>query len=142
MNESKVQVQITEDLIKPIIEAKVQAAVIEAIGSEKELVTKFISTALETRVAANGKVSSYDRENKYTVLEQMCLDNIRKAAKDAIKEWLESNQSQIKEALLKQLSTKKMAGEFTKACLTGLLESMQSTWKFQLKVGLKGFEND
>jgi len=134
---SEVNVSIGKDLIKPIIEAKVQAAIVQAVSSEQDLITRFIAQALETKVGKDGKINYHDRDNKYTMLEYMCIDTLRDCAKQAIRSWIEDNKKEIQKALTAQLKTTKTTSTFAKAILNGLTNSLHSDWRMDVKVELK-----
>lgn len=133
---SEVNVSIGKDLIEPIIKSKVQAAIIEAVSNEQDLVTRFIAQTLETKCDKNGKVCYHDYENKYTMLEYMCIDTLRDCAKQAIRSWMEDNKKEIRKALTAQLKTTKTTSTFTKAILSGLTTSIKSDWRMDVKVEL------
>ena len=103
----EVNVSIGKDLIAPIIEAKVQAAIVKAISGEQDLVTRFIAQALETKVDKEGRVNSSSYRNNITMLEYMCIDTIQDCAKKAINSWINDNKKEVEKALIAQLKTAK-----------------------------------
>ena len=137
----EVNVSIGKDLIEPIIKAKVQAAIVQAVSGEQDLVTRFISQALEIKVDENGKVNYNDYNNKYTLLEYMCIDTLRDCAKQAIRSWMEDNKKEIQKALTAQLKTTKTTTTFAKAILGGLTNSIQSDWRMDVKVELNSLKD-
>ena len=138
---SEVNVSIGKDLIEPIIKAKVQAAIVQAVSSEQDMVTRFIAQALETKVDKNGKVNYHDYDNKYTMLEYMCIDTLRECARQAIRRWIDENKSEIQKALTAQLKTTKTTSTFAKAILNGLTNSIKSDWRMNVKVELNSLKD-
>ena len=138
---SEVNVSIGKDLIKPIIEAKVQAAIVQAVSTEQDLVTRFIAQALETKVDKNGKVNYHDYDNEYTMLEYMCIDTLRECAKQAIRSWIEENRNEIQKALTAQLKTTKTTSTFAKAIINCLTNSIKSDWRMSVNVELNSLKD-
>jgi hypothetical protein len=139
---SEVNVSIGQDLIKPIIEAKVQAAITQAVESEKDLVTKFIARSLEVRVDKNGKRNRYEYENKYTMLEYMCYETLKDCAREAIKSWVEDNKSEVRKALTAQLKTTRTTTALAKSIIDGMTNCVKSDWRMSVKVNLETIKDD
>ena len=132
MNESKVQVQITEDLVQPIIQAKIEAAIVSALADEKGLVEKTVAAALSQKVDSEGKVNSSDYQNKQTRVEYLSVQLVQQAAKDALARWVSENQKQIEKAMYEELSRKSQTSKLVKAILAGLVDSTKSQWRFDV----------
>ena len=132
MNESKVQVQITEDLVQPIIQAKIEAAIVSALADEKGLVEKTVAAALSQKVDSEGKVNSSDYYNTQTRVEYLSVQLVQQAAKDALARWVSENQKQIEKAMYEELSRKSQTSKLVKAILAGLVDSTKSQWRFDV----------
>ena len=132
MNESKVQVQITKDLVQPIIQAKIEAAIVSALADEKGLVEKTVAAALSQKVDSEGKVNSSDYQNKQTRVEYLSVQLVQQAAKDALARWVSENQKQIEKAMYEELSRKSQTSKLVKAILAGLVDSTKSQWRFDV----------
>ena len=127
-----VEIQVGKDVIKPIIEAKVQAAIVEALGMEKNLVERTVCAALEQKVDKDGKRSRYDSDNKYTMLEAMCNQYILKAARAALETLLQKQQGKIEEAIVRRMTRDK--SKMVNAFADGMRKSLESSWRFGVTV--------
>lgn len=125
-------VNIPTDLIKPVIEAEVQAAIIRGLGHSDQLIRNMVTHILERKVDENGKDCHYSRENLLDVLA-------KKAIKDAVKlmvdEWVKSQMPFIQKQLETELSKKKngLAALMTQ----GLADALKSGWRFQVNCQFK-----
>ena len=107
MGSNEVNVTIGEDLIKPIVKTKIQAAIAEALGDRDAITKHVIEMVMTQRVDYTGKRSSYDRDNKYSFFEVAIESAMCDAIKEAFAEWVAENKSKIKEAMVTYLETKK-----------------------------------
>ena len=88
--------QIPSDVINPIIEAQISAAIAQALGQPGALIEKAIRTILATKVNSNGEVSSYGANQ--TWFDWAVANQIKKAAQAAI----EANVAALGDAMKKQ----------------------------------------
>jgi len=128
----QVDIKISDDLIRPIIEAKVQAAIVEALSGDSGLVGKTISNALTMKVDSNGKVSDYTCSNKYTYLDYLCKSIIIEAADKAVRRWVEMRKPELEEEFLRQIQTKKTSKMLVRACVDGLANATKNKWRFSV----------
>lgn len=96
--------QIPNDVIKPIIEAKVAAAVVEALGGYKPMVEIAVAQVLNQKVGDDGKPSNYS--NAVPFFKWAMDDCIKRAARAAIEEYFRQHEDLIKQALASELSKK------------------------------------
>ena len=129
-------VAIPDDVIKPIVQARVQAAIVEALGKQGDLVSAAVAAALTQKVNDKGEVDGrYSYDNKYTFLEVMTNKYIREAAHEALKEHLEKAKAGIKEKVRRELEKK--SSVLAAALVDGFARSIETTYGFKLDVHLK-----
>lgn len=126
-----VNIQLSKDLIAPIIENKVKMAVIEAMGDSKTLISNVVETVLSLKVDEHGKRGQYDSYNKYTFIDIVLKQAIENACREAIKEFINENTEKIKEETKRQLCTKKGMGAFVDSFLRGMLRASESDYRFK-----------
>lgn len=98
--------QIPQDVIQPIIQANITAAIAQALGGSANVLEKAISTILSTQVDGEGKPSSYSHHSHRSWLDWAVGDAIRKAARAAIEEQIATLQVALKEQMVAQLTKK------------------------------------
>ena len=126
-----VNIQLSKDLIAPIIENKVKMAVIEAMGDGKTVISNVVETVLNLKVDEAGKINSYSSYNKYTFIDVCLRLAIENACREAIKEFMKEHAEAIKEETKKQLCSKKGIGQFVSSFLSGMLKASESQYQFK-----------
>lgn len=134
MSDKDIALTISNDLVKPIIEAKIQAAIVSELGKGDgiEFINAIVTRALHIKVDYAGRVSSSNYDNKYDYLESVCAKLIREATDTALRAWVAEHQPQIQAALKKELS--RSSGKLATAFAAGLLESMKANFTHTVKV--------
>jgi len=132
MATDQVDVKISEDLVRGIIETKVQAAITEALSPQKGIVERVVGAALSMKVDDTGKRSSYASDNKLTYLEVLCRKVVQAAAESAIEKWAAERQAVLEAEFLRQLQTKKTSSQLVRACVDGLADAVHSRWRFSV----------
>lgn len=134
---SDVNLSLSESVVRPIIEAKVQAAVLMALRADEpsKLLEQLVEKALMLKVDSGGKVSNYSSENKYTLIETMANKAIQDAARSALTEWIDENKTLLQESFKRQLAKK--PGAFAKAFIDGLIETSANSYRMSVTVEMK-----
>lgn len=128
-----IQVTISQDSVKQIIEAKVHAAVVDALTPNAgALVERVIATVL-TAKSTDPRYNYARNDNHATVLGHLVTVMIEEEVQRALKDWAEENRAlfakKLRESMRKNQGwTNKLANE--------LLESMMtaSDYAFSVKV--------
>lgn len=134
--DNNVQLTISKDIVNPIVEAKIKEAILSAMGGGEELIHRVTEQILYQKVNSDGKVSSYQSENKLNWIDVIVTSQIKSAVSDAIKEIIAERQDEIKESIKKIMSTKKGIEAFTQALLAGtakMTEKYSSTISVEFK---------
>ena len=131
---SVVNVQVGADLVKPIIEAKIQAAIASALADDRNLVGNAVAAFLSMKVDDEGKRNS-DYYAKYTMIEYLSMEAIKKATTQAISEWIAKNNDAIIDAAKKHIS--KQSGTIAKSMVDAFTGAIGDKWKFSVGVTVK-----
>ena len=60
---------IDQDYLAEAVRQTVIMGISEALNGKNEIVSQIVRMTLNTRVSDKGTISSYERDNKYTLLE-------------------------------------------------------------------------
>jgi hypothetical protein len=115
-------VDIPDDVITPIVEAQIQAGIVQALGGRQELIEGVVSRALTRPVdPKTGRAPEYSHTTTKTYLSWACMQAINSAAKNALDAWLESHEADIAAAIEAELHKKKapLARQIIAALLSG-----------------------
>lgn len=128
-NKSNVSVEISEDLVRPIIEAKIHAAIAREMAKDRDdLLEKLVQGAMVQKCNTHGQVSQYSYDNNTTFIEVITKQAIQNAAREAMREFMADNTTRIKELVKKEFSKKQAT--LAKAMVDGMVENMKSDYRF------------
>ncbi len=96
MNEMA-KIELSKDIIEPIVRAQLQASITSALGRSDLLVGQVVQTMMNQKVDENGKPSSYSSSTP--LITWMANSAIKEAASEAIKEWFADNKDTMKKQL-------------------------------------------
>ncbi len=132
---SDVNLSISTEVVKPIIEAKIQAAIVAALGDNKSMVESVVGMVLQMKVDKDCKRSTYDYENKYSFIEALCMKEIAEATRTAIKEYFQNHSELVKNAMKKYLSrnTDTIAESFIKQLIRTSGDSTYNHYTVEIK---------
>lgn len=102
---SDVQLTISSDVVKPIVEAKIHAAIVQEFGKQEQLMASIVNMALQTKVDSDGKYGrGYSSDKSY--IEWVVNKAICGSAQQALTEYVEQNKPKIVAAFKRHLTTK------------------------------------
>lgn len=130
-----VSLTISKDIVNPIVQAKINEAIIAAMGGHEMLIEKAIKTILYEKVNKDGNRSTYNSDNTYTWIDVVITKQIEEAVKESMKALLSDKKDQIKEAIMRQLSSKKSIEAYAAALLdsaTKIQDNYYSTVKVEV----------
>ncbi len=119
--------KISEGLILPIIEAKINAAIIEAMGGHDKMVAEMITAFMNQKVDSEGKEGrgySCDKPRLSWLVTRMLED----AMKSALTEYLKTKQDKLQKEFEKFFNSKKGSDQLVKAMQDGLIAGLANQW--------------
>lgn len=127
-----VNIEISKDLIKPIIENKIRLAIIEAFGNTQGVMDSFVNNIINDRVAENGMKSNYSSENKYSWIDIVVRKSIQEAVRVATVEFIQNNTAVIQKHVEKILKSEKGTNSFAAALLASVNENIKYGFKMNI----------
>ncbi len=127
---------IPKDIIEPIVQANITAAVAGAMGPSGEILRQAIASILTMKVDSEGRPSTYS--NTKTWIDWAIGEAIKQAAKTAIEEQTAALQGSIKEYIAAEL--KKKNSPVVKQIADGMLGAVfePSNLRYRLTVQAEG----
>ncbi len=125
-----VNIQISKDLIAPIVETKMKAAILEAMGDTSKLVEYVVNQILYAKVNEKGVVGSYSSENKFSWIDIALRKSIEDSCKEVIQQVIKEQSEAIKENVKKHLTSKKGMSAMASAMMDGMVKAAESSWRF------------
>lgn len=131
-----VTTQVDDNLVKPVVEAEIRAAIVRQLENIDDLVPKLVKAVLLAKVNSDGKVSDRDYNNRYDLLDVMCRDAIQQAARVAMMEYIEESADELRIEVKRQIEAS--SGKMAKIFVDSLTGSLKTSWQFTVKVMLPG----
>ena len=125
-----VNIQISKDLIAPIVETKMKAAILEAMGDTSKLVEYVVNQILYAKVNEKGVVGSYSSENKFSWIDIALRKSIEDSCKEVIQQVIKEQSEAIKENVKKHLTSKKGMSAMASAMMDSMVKAAESSWRF------------
>lgn len=128
------KITVSPEIIRPIVNAKIQEAILEAMGGKDNLIEKVVKQVFTQKVNSNGGVSSYSSENTFTWLDVTVSNVIKEEVKKVMAEILETKKDEIRSVMLKELSTKKGIESIAKSMIEGHTSAISNKYRYSLNV--------
>ena len=124
------KIELSKDLIEPIVRAQLQASIIAAMGRADQLVAQVVNTIMNTKVDSEGKPSTWS--SSIPLITWMAEKAIKEAAMEAIKEWFADNKETMKIHLRDAI--KKNAKGMAENFVLGMSKSVSSSYNTTVEV--------
>ena len=134
MAENMINLGISPELVKPIVEKQIKAAVTEMLGGADKVIDKIVSSMIHQKVDKDGNVSRYG--NEYDWFEVVFSKQIKEAVEAELREQMKSMVAPIRKSLIKKLRSEQGASLVADALLRGLEGTFDKAWRSQIDVKL------
>jgi hypothetical protein len=128
-NNGNVSLTISKEIVTPIVQAKIQEAILAAMGGKEEILKKVVHEVLNKKVGYDGKESNYSSDNKYSWLDAVVTAQIKEAVQVELKNVISESTVEIRKALISQLKSNKGASKVADAILSGLAQTFTSEYR-------------
>ena len=136
-NESNIiSLNVSKDVITPIVERHIKDAVLTAMGGRDEVISKVLDGILTQRVNSDGKVGSYSSDNKYLWIDIVFTKKIEEAVRKELEDVMSESVLRIKKALILKLKTDKGASMVADALIEGLNDTFKNNYKSKVDIHL------
>ena len=89
---------------------------------------------LNTRVSDKGTISSYERDNKYTLLEYHVRKMIQEVAAEELQKIVDERKPEITKAIHEELSKKVNYTKFVDAFIDNVSSAVSNTWVPKIEI--------
>ena len=116
--------QIPKDVIEPIINAHVSAAVLAAFADKSKLMEIAVGRVLNTTVEKDSGKPTSSSYNATTYIQWVMESIVKKAVASAIEEQVGLHQKELKEAIAAELGLGKKYTPLAKQLINGMCSAM------------------
>ena len=128
MDDKLVSLEVDQDLVRGVLDKRIQAAIVSQLGNTDELIANAVKLALSKKVNCDGVASRYSSDNKHDFLEVMASKAIQEAAKEGLQEWLKGNKEKVRNAVLKEMKKPNRQRTLASAFANAVEESLECNW--------------
>jgi hypothetical protein len=125
---------LSADMIKPIIEKTIQANVLSALNGWEGVVADMVNAVLTTKVDKNGNISDYSSENRYSWVEANLNRRVKELVEDEVKKQIEESAEAIRDAVRKQITSKAGSNAIAKAVVDGFIGTFEKSWNSRIDI--------
>lgn len=106
----------------------------ESLNGKNEIVSQIVKMTLNTRVSDKGTISSYERDNKYTLLEYHVRKMIREVTAEELQKIVDERKPEITKAIREELSKKVNYTKFVDAFIGNISSAITDVWVPKIEV--------
>lgn len=125
---------IDQDYLADAVRQTVIMGISEALNGKNEIVSQIVKMTLNTRVSDKGTISSYERDNKYTLLEYHVRKMIREVAAEELQKIVDERKPEITKAIREELSKKVNYTKFVDAFIDNVSSAVSNTWVPKIEI--------
>ena len=125
---------IDQDYLAEAVQQTVIMGISEALNGKNEIVSQIVKMTLNTRVSDKGTISSYGRDNKYTLLEYYVRKMIREVTAEELQKIVDERKPEITKAIREELSKKVNYTKFVDAFIGNISSAINNVWVPKIEV--------
>lgn len=128
-----IDLNIDDNYLNEAVKSIVMTGIAETLDKDK-IVNGLVKAVLETKVDEKGEISSYSRDNRYTLLEVYVNNIIREIVKEEMKKLVEEKRPKMQEIIRRELNKRATLDKFVDAFISNNLDNLDSNWKTKISV--------
>lgn len=133
---------IDKDYLQEAVKQTVLMGISESLNSKNEIVSQIVNSVLNVKVDKNGTISSWERDNKQTLLEFYVKNMLTELVKEEIKNMVEEKRTEIREIIRKELLKKANINKFTDNFIDSVSKNLDSTWKTTINIDVEKYKEE
>lgn len=126
---SDVNLSVSKELIVPLIEQKVAAAIAAELGNPAEIIEQLVRRHINTKVDSEGKASNYGSTTPF--LTWLMTDSIRGIVKRGVEAWVNQNSDKLEALVVKAMN--KNASGFARSLVEALAKNSINSVKVDIE---------
>ena len=131
----QLEFKVSEGLIKPIIHAKINAAIVEAMEGHERMIVEMVSAFMNQKVDHDGKASGYGAN--VPRVEWLANRLLEDAIKSALEKFLTEKKEFIAREVEKFFASKKGSSQLIEAMQGGIIKSLSDRWLTTISFNVK-----
>lgn len=128
----ELEFKVSQELIMPIIKAKINQAIIEAMGGKDRMIDDVLEAYMSQKVNEKGQVDSYSSSNKYKRVDILIHDLLGEAVKEALKDYLATKKEVLSKSFSAYFASKKGGDALARAMEDGITKALMNNWNTKI----------
>lgn len=125
---------IDQDYLAEAVRQTVIMGISESLNGKNEIVSQIVRMTLNTRVSDKGTISSYECDNKYTLLEYYVRKMIKEVTAEELQKIVDERKPEITKAIREELSKKVNYTKFVDAFIGNISSAIDNTWVPKIEI--------
>lgn len=125
---------IDQDYLAEAVRQTVIMGISESLNGKNEIVSQIVKMTLNTRVSDKGTISSYERDNKYTLLEYYVREVIKEVTAEELQKIVDERKPEITKAIREELSKKVNYTKFVDSFIDNVSSAVSNTWVPKIEI--------
>jgi hypothetical protein len=123
----QLEFKISEGLVRPIIDAKIKTAVVEAMGGHEIIIADMMKAYMSQRVDSEGKESGYSSSKPR--LDWLVHKMLEDALKTALTQYIQSKTDFFEKEFQRFFASKKGTSQIISAMQDGFCKALTDKWR-------------
>lgn len=132
---------IDNDYLMRAVKETVMMGISESLNGKNEIVSQLVNSVLSTKVDKEGKISCYNNENRYSLLEFYVRKLLKEITIEEIKKICEEKKPEIREIIRKELVKKTSTQKFVDKFFDCMAENLDSSWDTNINIDFEKKSN-
>ena len=125
---------VDQDFLAKAVQESVMMGISESLNGKNEIVSQIVKMVLTTKVDETGKISSYSRDNEYTLLDYYVTKMIKEVTAEEMQKMVDEHREDITKAIRSELSKKVNYTKFVDAFINNVSSAVDKSWFPKIEV--------
>lgn len=125
---------IDQDYLANAVKQTVMMGISESLNGKNQIVSQIVSMVLNTKVDKTGKISTYSRDNEYTLLEFYVRKMIREVTQEELQNMVNEHREDIAKAIRTELAKKTTYSKFVDRFIHNVADAVSNTWVPKIEI--------
>lgn len=132
---------IDQDYLAEAVRQTVVMGISEALNGKNEIVSQIVKMVLNTKVDRTGKISSYQSDNKYSLLEFYVKEMLTDVAREEMMKMVNEHRDEIAILIRNELQKKVNYTKFVDRFIETTSNAISSTWCPKIEISFDKLES-
>lgn len=128
---------VDQNYLAEAVQQSVLLGIAESLNGKNEIVSQIVNAVLNTKVDRKGCISSYPRENEYSLLEYYVKNLITDVVKEEMQAMVEEKRPEITKMIRQELQKKVNYEKFADAFIKNVSDAVSNSWCPKINIEFK-----